>query len=420
MAHIRRRFVVDRSSRNRDTTADIDSTAGVHAGEEPNVSTATLVRLTAAKAATNSGFRWVAFFLPTLSAAFGATTAQLTAVLGVGETAGLSGLAIGRHLDRGRERVVLLSSLVLTVAGSLLALVGGFASFAVAYFLIMLGVTFVTVAGHTYLSRRVRYSRRARAIGLFETSWALALLIGAPAAALMISWFGWRGPFVLFAAVSGLMLFVMGAAEDDSEVLDDTPAGAVPPRITASAWILIAASAAIAITGLTTVVIAGTWLDEALGVSTGGVGLVAMAFGGAELMASSSSAAMADRAGPRRSTQAALVVTLVGLLVMSRAGSSLLVGAGGLFLFFVGFEFSIVTSFSFVSEALPAARGRVLALNTAVGTVLRGLGIAVSGVLYERFGIHGPVSLSAVTAIVAFVLLAVAGWNAKRDNTARG
>ena len=32
----------------------------------------------------------------------------------------------------------------------------------------------------------------ARVIGLFETSWALALLVGAPVAAALIGGFGWR------------------------------------------------------------------------------------------------------------------------------------------------------------------------------------------------------------------------------------
>ncbi len=100
---------------------------------------------------------------------------------------------------------------------------------------------------------------------------------------------------------------------------------------------------------------------------------------------------------------------MVGLFVMTRAGSSLPIGAAGLFLFFVGFEFSIVTSFSFVSEAMPAARGRVLAVNNAVGTLFRGLGISVSGVLYERWGIDGPVALSLSTAVLAALLLAASG-----------
>ncbi|MGK0227233.1 MAG: hypothetical protein ACI8XD_002058, partial [Thermoproteota archaeon] len=72
----------------------------VGAGHE--VGRAQLVRLTAAKAVLNTALRWMPFFLPTLAGAFGTTTAKLTTVLGVGETAGLSTLLLGRQLDRGR------------------------------------------------------------------------------------------------------------------------------------------------------------------------------------------------------------------------------------------------------------------------------------------------------------------------------
>ena len=168
------------------------------------------------------------------------------------------------------------------------------------------------------------------------------------------------------------------------------------------------ASAATAVTGLTTIVIAGTWLDDALGVSTGGVGLVAMAFGAAELVASTSSAAVADRIGPNLATRITLAMAVAGLLVMTQAGTSLLIGASGLFLFFVGFEFAIVTSFSIVSESMPAARGRVLATNVAVGTLFRGVGVMASGTLYAAFGVGGPAGVSLISAVVAIGLLAVA------------
>ena len=367
-----------------------------------------LARLTATKATTNSAFRWVAFFLPTLGTAFGASTARLTAVLGIGEMAGLMTLAVGRQLDRGRERILILASLAFVAVGTVLATVGNFVVFAVAYFVILIGVSFCTVGGHAYLSRRVRYARRARAIGIFETSWASALLIGAPIAAVLIQQFGWRGPFVLFAVLAVVMLLVLASAQDESSLLEDVVADGGRTRLTVDAWLVVAASSAIAITGLTTVVIAGTWLDDALGVSTGGVGLVAMAFGAAELTASASSAAVADRAGPSRSTRLALGLVLVGLAIMTQAGSSLAVGAFGLLLFFVGFEFAIVTSFSIVSEAMPSARGRVLAVNNASGTMFRGLGVSSSGALYEAFGISGPAGLSAIAAVVAIVLLTVA------------
>jgi len=104
----------------------------------------------------------------------------------------------------------------------------------------------------------------------------------------------------------------------------------------------------------------------------------------------------------------ALVVVLAGLAVMTQAGSSLLIGALGLLIFFVGFEFAIVTSFAFVSESLPEARGRILATNNALGTMFRGVGVTVSGPLYGLFGIAGPAVVSAVAAVAGIAFLALA------------
>ena len=352
----------------------------------------------------------MAFFLPTLVVALSASTRQMTTILGIGEMAGLAMLLIGRQLDRDRERSIIVISLLLTGAGLLVATTGSLVVFAIGYVVIMLAVSMCTVGGHTYLGRRVRFERRARAIGTFETSWAIALLVGAPVAALLITRFGWRAPFIVFAAVAFVVALVLWIAEDHAVLLADAVNNdlAAKPRLTTPAWLTIAASAAIGITGLTTVVIAGTWLDNAFGLSTEGVGLIAMAFGAAELLASSSSAVIADRIGPSRATRIALMLAVVGLVVMTQAGSSLAVGALGLFLFFVGFEFAIVTSFAVVSEAMPSARGRVLSFNTAVSTVVRGAGVASSGVLYVAFGIAGPAVLSITTAVIAVSLLVMA------------
>ncbi len=121
----------------------------------------------------------------------GAPTRQMTAAIGLAEMAGLATLAIGRQLDHDRERVLIVVSLGLVAFGSLLPLLGWFSLFAAGFFITLLGANLCTVSGHTYLSRRVTFARRARAIGLFETSWALALLIGAPTIAVLISHFGW-------------------------------------------------------------------------------------------------------------------------------------------------------------------------------------------------------------------------------------
>ncbi len=370
-----------------------------------------LARLTAAKTVANVALRWIPPFLPTLERAFGATTTQLTTVLGVGEAAGLSTIFVGRHLDRGRERAVMIGALGLVGASAILALAGTLATFAVSFFILVLGVSNLTVAGQAWISHRVDYRWRARSFGLYETSWAVALLAGAPIVAVLINVFGWRGPFVAIAIACVLAAVLVAAtlpAHVPVPVLDrvdpiDDGRTERPARtsITLRAWLVMIGSATTAMAGLSVFVISGSWLDDAFGVSTGGIGAVAMLFGATELVASLGSAAFADRLGKLRTTLGGLATLLVGLVVIVSADDQLWMGVGGLVVFLLGFELAFVVSLSLVSESMPDARGSTLAVGNAVGTVARASGAVLSGWLYGIHGINGTAGLAAVAAGVA-------------------
>ena len=368
------------------------------------IAAADLARLTGAKAVANTSLRWIPFFLPTLALAFDARTALLAAVLGIAEASGLATLVAGRWLDAARERFVIIVALVSISLASVIALIGSVPAFAVMAIILGAAAGYVTVGGHAWISARVPFDRRARFIGIYEISWAMALLIGAPIVAGLIGLFGWRGPFVA-AAIASLIAAVAVGSIKDGERVEAPKVRAALARLGSDVWIVIGAAAGTSMAGLTTIVVAGTWLDEELGVSTAGVGLVAMLFGAAELLASTSSSAFADRVGKRRSMQVSVTGVLVGLGIISVAGSSLLIGVIGLVVFFVGFEYSIVTSFSLVSEALPEARGRAIGVGSAISTLARGIGVFAAGFLYEAFGIVGPATLSAAAAVVSLAFL---------------
>ncbi len=371
----------------------------------------TLARLTAAKTVTNVALRWIPPFLPTLERAFGATTTQLTTVLGVGEVAGLSTIFVGRHLDRGRERAVMIGALGLVGASAVLALAGTLATFAVSFFILVLGVSNLTVAGQAWISHRVDYRWRARSIGLYETSWAVALLAGAPIIAVLINNFGWRGPFVAIAIACVLAAVLVAVtlpehvAVPELDRVDSIHEGQTNRPATASitsrAWLVMIGSATTAMAGLSVFVISGSWLDDSFGVSTGGIGAIAMVFGASELISSLGSAAFADRLGKLRTTLGGLAGLLVGLAVMVGADDRLWMGIGGLVVFLLGFELAFVVSLSLVSESMPDARGSTLAVSNAVGTVARASGAVLSGWLYGVHGINGTAGLAAVAAIVA-------------------
>lgn len=368
------------------------------------IPTVTLAKLTAAKAVANTALRWIPPFLPTLERAFGVSTTQLTTVLGFGEAAGLSTVMAGRHLDRGRERLVMIGGLSAISMSSLIALGGSIWTFAVAFVMLILGVSNFTVGGHAWISQRIDYRWRARSIGLFETSWALALLVGGPIVAILINVFGWRGPFVFLAIACALAAIGVAVSLPQAPPrtgIDTDTSTAPRQRLTLKAWVVIIGSATLAPAGLSMFVISGTWLDDDFGVSTGGLGIIVMGFGAIELVASGSTAAFADRIGKMRSTLGGTSVVLVGLVVMLTADGRLWVGVAGLLVVLLGFEFGFVTSLSLVSEAMPDARGTTLAIGNAIGTLTRGTGTIASGLLYGAYGIAGSAALSATAAAVS-------------------
>ncbi|MEM9202962.1 MAG: MFS transporter [Actinomycetota bacterium] len=364
-----------------------------------------LARLTAGKATANTAARWIPFFLFVLADAFDTSISTLTLIIGIGEMAGLASILVGGQLDRGRERTFLVAAMILISGSGIIALAGTIPTFAVSFLLVTGGVSLFSVAGHAWLSHRVPFARRARAIGTLETSWALALIVGAPIAALLIEWFGWRGPFVFVAIAGAVMAVVVAQVPDDDVGPRPSPPPSGTKHLTRPAVVNISMSAATAMAGLTTIVIVGTWLEDDFGISTGEVGLTAMAFGVVEISASGGSARFADQLGKVRTTGLAHIGLFVGLIIMMNADSNFAVAAVGLAFFFLGFEYAIVTSFSIVSESAPAARGRALAANTAIGTVTRGGGAVASGYLFDAFGIAGPATLSALAATIALGLL---------------
>ena len=129
--------------------------------------------------------------------------------MGVGEFAGLSTLAVGDHLDRGRERLVMVASLGLVSLSSIIALGGTLATFADRLRRARAG----RVEPHrrrTHLDQPSgRLSLAGPVVRVVRDSWALALLLGAPIVAALINQFGWRGPFVALAVAAAVAALVV-------------------------------------------------------------------------------------------------------------------------------------------------------------------------------------------------------------------
>lgn len=369
---------------------------------------AELAILTGAKVVSNTALRWVGPFLPTLERAFGASTGTLTGVIGIAELGGLSTIGTGPSLDRGHERRIFLLGMTAVAVSSLIALGGTVTTFAISFVVLVVGVSNLTIAGHAWIGHRVHVAARGRAIGAFETSWALSLLIGAPLLAILIDRVGWRGPYGALAVGAVVAVIVVRLLVSPVAAGDHLGRPRTRSPIPRSAWPPMLASATTAAAGLGIFVVSGAWLDDAHGVSTAGLGLIAAAFGAVEFVSSSGVALVADRIGTRRSVILGDVVLFAGVGVMAVSGPSRAIAVTGLIVFLAGFEYAFVASLALVTEAAPDARGRAIGISNACGTVARSGAVVASGQLYEQFGMTGSLVLASCAAGVALVMAVAA------------
>ena len=364
-----------------------------------------LVSLTASKSISNLALRWVTAFLPTLERAFSTTTGTLTGILGLAELGGLSTTLVGRTLDRGRHRLIFVASLLLVTASSVIALGGSIATFSIAMVFLLVGVSNLTVAGIAYIGERVSYSSRGRAIGTFETSWALSLLLGAPILAFLIDQYGWRAAYVALALLNGFAAVAIFRSMPAPQIAGTTARTSLFGGLPRSAWPPLIASAAVAGAGMSIFVVMGAWLSDDYGLSVAGLGAIATGIGAAELASSSAVAVVADRIGIRRSVGIGGLLLGLGLVVIALSNDSVIIALIGLIVLVIGFEYGFVSSLSLMSEAAPQARGTAIAVGNAIATITRASLIVISGQCYERFGILGSATVSAAALCAAAAAL---------------
>ncbi len=363
--------------------------------------------LTGAKSMSNVALRWIGPFLPTLERAFGASTSTMTSIMGSTELLGLSTAATGRYIDRGHERRMVLLGLWAVAISSLVALAGNVTAFALSFGLVVIGVGNLTVAAHTWISHRVPFETRGRAIGILETSWALALLVGAPVMAALLWAFGWRGAYLGLAAGATVSALIVHRAVPRDVSRPSFEPGAEPHRLPGSAYLPMVAAAAIAAGGIGLFVISGSWLADTFDASTTTLGLVSAGLGAAELISSTTVASISDRVGTRRSVLYGLSVFSLGSATMAVSGDSFPMAVAGLILAMSGFEYGFVSSLTLVTEAAPAARGKAIGVSNAFATVARSAAVVATGLLYDEFGFGASLlmTMGAIGVAVTTLLL---------------
>lgn len=368
---------------------------------------------------TDTGFQIFYPFLPMLAGGLGLSTTRMGQLLGLRNLTGLLSPIFGALADRQGFRKWLRVELLVLAAGFLLLALGPSLPVKVFGFVIsgVAALAFVpTLQG--YLSHRLRYSMRARGIGIVEYGWAIAGIAGLSTAGWIIERTSWEVPFVILGIGMALLsvlyyLLPPGHPKGARQRMSDPAAGrrqqltGLVGSLSASAWATIACSGCLSFAMFNVLIVFGDWLTQTYGLGAGDMGRVAMAMGIADLCGSIGASVYSDRIGKRRAVMAGGVLAIAAFVLLPILGTSLVGAVGGLMLMRVALEFAIVSMLAFASEQDSHRRGQMMSMMGAANFSASAIGGFTGPWGFLRLGITGP-SLLAVAGMLACTVLNIA------------
>jgi predicted MFS family arabinose efflux permease len=359
----------------------------------------------------NTAFRMTYPFLPAISRGLGVSFQTSSLLIAIRSVAGLSGLVFGPLGDRIGHRATMLLGLALFGAGtSLLATLPVFWIAVVAFALIGMAKAAYDPAMQAYVSARVPYNRRARALGLTELAWAGGWFLGVPVCGYLIGHFGWQSPWKLMALIvlPSLLLTILLPAGCQSQsrggvtwFQDSIVAFVKSPRVLAA----LVMSFLIIFANEQFFVVYGAWMEHVFDLGPVVLGGLSTVIGVSELGGELGVTLFTDRLGKERSLLLGILSAGFFYLAVPLLSYNLYVTLLGLALLFFTFEFCVVSNIVLLSELVPEKRNTLMASFFAAVTIGRLFGAICGPAIWgttENLLIHGIVSVGAMTG--AFLL----------------
>jgi predicted MFS family arabinose efflux permease len=316
---------------------------------------------------------------------------------------------------RGRKFGMLLGLGCFVVAMGIVVLHPSLTTLGIALVLGVLAKMIFDPSLTSYAADHIAYEKRGAAVGFMEFSWSLAFILGVPAVAWIIKRSSWFSPFWVLGGLAiiafGYILFTLKDSAKPSWHTDGI-FGNIKAIFTTPS-VLVALSIGIWVSSANEVVnlLFGVWLEDSFHLQIAALAGASALIGLSELSGESSVVLFVDRIGKVRAAGygiAANCLAAILLPIIGRSGTGALVG---LFLFYITFEFTIVSIIPLMSEVLPSARATTLSFGGAANSLGRAIGALLAPILYS-------LGFSAATgAAVAFNLLGlVAVWYVSRHH----
>jgi len=368
--------------------------------QPPEDGRARLLLFISSRLVMNTAYRMIYPFLSVFAAGMGISLQTAVLPLTGRSLVGALGPLLAPVADRyGRKTGMLLGLGLFSLGVGLVAAWPTFPAFFLALVLGNLGNMVFLPAMQAYLGDRIPYERRGRTLALTEMSWSISFILLVPLAGLLIGRLGWPTPFWLLLG-GGLLSLILIAWRVPRDRPHVTPRGNAIwhnlRRVVTSPSPRLALLFSFAITTANEVVnlVFGAWMGDAFHLEIAALGLAATVIGIAELSGESATALLVDRIGKKRAVRAGLVITSLAALSLPVLGGSLVGALAGLFLFYLGFEFTLVSFIPMMTEVLPEARATLMSVNLTAFSLGRALGALLGSWLFTfGFGANALAAL---------------------------
>jgi len=361
----------------------------------------------------NTSYRMVYPFLSTFQDGLGLSLGAVSLLLTLRSLMGLISPLIAPLADwRGRKLSMLLGIGVFTGGALLVTLFPGVITFFISVLLMSLAYLVFLPAMQAYIGDRVPYVSRGRAMGLTELSWSFAFILGIPLVGWLLGRFGlWKAPFPLFILL-GVLTFALMAIfvpADRASHAHNTAAlnGGVLRQVFSTPAVPIGLGMGMAMTAANETVnlVFGLWLENSFGLKLVALGAAAAVLGVAELGGEGLSAGLVDRLGKEWSVRAGLLLNSLAAIGLVFLGGAVWSALLGLFIFYLSFEFCIVSALPLMSEASPALRATVMASMVASFSIGRAVGAVIAPVLFTTWSFPANAAVAVLFNVIAIILL---------------
>jgi predicted MFS family arabinose efflux permease len=235
-----------------------------------------------------------------------------------------------------------------------------------------------------------------------------------PLIGFVISRNGWMAPFPLLAllgaAMFGTLYFIL--PKDDHRQDPDATAFSNVRLVLASIPTLAGLSIGLWASAGNEVVnlIFGVWLEDAFALKIAALAGASAVIGFAELGGEGLVALYVDKLGKHRAVAIGLIANSFSALLLAFIGRTSTGALVGLFLFYITFEFTLVSIIPMMTEVLPEARATVMAFNVAGESLGRAIGAPLAPFLYH-YGF--PIVTAGAVVFNVFALLALSRMGKK-------